>query len=161
MTSADDISDLIQERLHRSGAKAVAAVEAAAWLDKAGVLKDSPSRPGKPLRELLRAGQIRGGEQRPPSPNGRWFITTLAASGVSNDQQTPIGEVLDGLAIHPLAHGEHALEAFILIKVREADGDIGWSFRTTSAPNREELLGALTVQVDLLRQELRDDWRVD
>lgn len=31
------------------------AVEAAELLDKAGVLKDSLSRPGKPLRDILRA----------------------------------------------------------------------------------------------------------
>jgi hypothetical protein len=49
-------------------------VEAAVWLDEAGVLKDSRTRPGLPLRELLRAGKIPHAEQRPPFPNGRWFI---------------------------------------------------------------------------------------
>lgn len=47
------------------------AVEAAALLDKAGVLKDSLSRPGKPLREILRAGYIAHAYQL---SNGRWFI---------------------------------------------------------------------------------------
>lgn len=50
------------------------AVEAGAWLDHAGVLRDSRTRPGLPLRELLRAGKIPQAEQRPPFPNGRWYI---------------------------------------------------------------------------------------
>ncbi|MGV1008129.1 MAG: hypothetical protein ACOYBY_05935 [Dermatophilaceae bacterium] len=32
------------------------------------------------------------------------------------------------------------------------------SFGTTNRLNREELLGALMVQVDVLRKELRDEW---
>ena len=47
------------------------AVEAAELLDKAGVLKDSLSRPGKPLRDILRAGYITHAYQL---SNGRWFI---------------------------------------------------------------------------------------
>jgi hypothetical protein len=43
----------------------------------------------------------------------------------------------------------------------DADGDVGWSYRTTNRLNREELLGALTVQVDVLRKELRDEWDDD
>jgi hypothetical protein len=35
------------------------------------------------------------------------------------------------------------------------------SYRTTNRLNREELLGALIVQTDLLRKELRDDWDDD
>lgn len=47
------------------------AVEAAQWLHAVGLLKDSESRPDKPLRDLLRAGQISGQRQE---SNGRWFI---------------------------------------------------------------------------------------
>jgi hypothetical protein len=50
------------------------AVEAARWLDGVGFLKDSKSRPGKPLRDLLRAGKVTG--QRHAS-NGRWFIDRI------------------------------------------------------------------------------------
>ena len=49
-------------------------MEAATWLDEARLLKDSPGRPGLPLRNLLRTGRIAQGEQRPPTRNGRWFI---------------------------------------------------------------------------------------
>jgi len=55
----------------------VAAVEAARWLDSAGVLSDSDSRPGLPLRNLLRAGAIAGADQRPPTKHGRWFIVRV------------------------------------------------------------------------------------
>jgi hypothetical protein len=49
----------------------VAAVEAAEDLDRLGLLRDSPSRPGKPLRNLLRAGLIAHAYQE----GGRfWYI---------------------------------------------------------------------------------------
>jgi hypothetical protein len=73
-------------------------------------------------------------------------------------ERVPIGQVLDGLEIHPLDDGEKALEAFVLVKIEAADGEISWSYRTTRAPNREELLGALVIQVELLRRELLADW---
>jgi GIY-YIG catalytic domain len=65
---------LIQGELRRRGLSEVSAVDAAGWLDTAAVLPDSERRPGLPLRRLLREGSIEGAEQRPPAPNGRWFI---------------------------------------------------------------------------------------
>jgi hypothetical protein len=65
----------VQARLRRDGLDEVAAVKAARWLDDAGLLTDSASRPGLPLRKLLRAGLIRGAEQRPRKAFGRWYIT--------------------------------------------------------------------------------------
>lgn len=51
--------------------QAIAAVEGARELDRLGLLPDSPTRPGKPLRELLRAGAIDNANQ----DDGRfWFI---------------------------------------------------------------------------------------
>jgi hypothetical protein len=82
-------------------------------------------------------------------------------SGSSSDPRVPVVEVLRGLEIHPLEPGETAVEAFVLIKVLDAEGDISWSYRTTNRLNREELLGALIVQVDVLRKELRDEWDDD
>ncbi len=80
-------------------------------------------------------------------------------SGMQNDDSRyPIGEVLSNLDIDPLSDGATPLEAFVLIKVRYDDGEDSWCYRTTREPNREELLGALTVQIDLLRKELLDDW---
>jgi hypothetical protein len=47
--------------------------------------------------------------------------------------------------------------------VLDADGDITWSFRHTesSSPNREELLGALSVQIELLKNWLVEEWDLD
>jgi hypothetical protein len=55
----------------------VTAVEAAGWLDEAGLLSDSPHRPGLPLRNLLREQRIRGQRQE---PNRRWFIDRTTRS---------------------------------------------------------------------------------
>jgi len=69
-----EIDRFLQVELVRRRLGEVSAVEAAAWLDEQGLLPDSPSRPGLPLRNLLRAGRIRSGEQRPPQKHGNWFI---------------------------------------------------------------------------------------
>lgn len=78
-TSANivEINACLQERLRKTRRQEVAAVEAARWLDDAGFLADSPARPGLPLRNLLRSGQIRGAIQRPPKKHGRWFIARI------------------------------------------------------------------------------------
>jgi hypothetical protein len=73
-------------------------------------------------------------------------------------KRVPISKVLPGLRIHPLDEGESAVSAFVLIKTADKGGKFTWSYRTTEAPNREELLGALVTQVDLLRRELAEDW---
>ena len=68
----------LQERLEQDWREEVRAVEAARWLDKAGLLRNYKN--GLPLRRLLRAGRIAGQEQRPNQKNGAWFIRRLAAS---------------------------------------------------------------------------------
>jgi len=78
-----------------------------------------------------------------------------------SDEREPLESVLPGLRIHPLEEGDQPVEAFLLIKCREPDGDIAWAYRTTAAPNREELLGALLVQADILRRELVREWESD
>ena len=77
------------------------------------------------------------------------------------EHRVPVEQVLNGLEVHPLEQGETAMEAFILVKVLDRDGDVSWSYRTTNRLSREELLGALTVQVDVLRKSLRDEWDDD
>lgn len=79
MADPKRVSAFLQERLGRLGLNEVSAVDAAVWLDEAGLLADAPSRPGLPLRNLLRTGAIAAAEQRPPKPNGRWFIRRAGA----------------------------------------------------------------------------------
>lgn len=77
------------------------------------------------------------------------------------DERVPIARVLGGMAIHPLLPGENPLEAFVLIKTLDADGNPAWSFRTTNPLNNHELLGAMTVQIELLKRRLTRMWEDD
>lgn len=70
-TDIQQINEYLQVELRRRERSEVTAVEAARWLDRAGLLRDSGHRPGLPLRNLLRAGQIQGQRQE---PNSRWFV---------------------------------------------------------------------------------------
>lgn len=71
-----------------------------------------------------------------------------------SDERIPVEQVLAGMSLHPLEPGWTPIEAFVLIKSLDEDGGASWSYRTTATPNREELLGVLTVQAELLRREL-------
>jgi hypothetical protein len=77
----------------------------------------------------------------------------------STNGRVPIAEVLPGMGVHPLEEGWTPREAFVLVKVLDENGVASWSYRTTHRPNREELLGALIVQTDLLRRELIEGGR--
>ena len=52
------ISQFLDEYLQKTGRESIGAVEANALLDKAGILKDNPQRPGLPLRNKLRNGEL-------------------------------------------------------------------------------------------------------
>ncbi|OQX56567.1 MAG: hypothetical protein B5M53_00760 [Candidatus Cloacimonas sp. 4484_209] len=71
MPDISAINRFIQEQLRKKGLYEVTAVEAARWLDSAGLLKDSKSHSGLRLRNLLRDKLIDGQRQE---PNKRWFI---------------------------------------------------------------------------------------
>lgn len=65
------VNQFIQAKLRERMQTSTTAVEAAGWLAQAGMLKDSKTRPGSPLRNLLRAGKIIAARQE---MNRRWFI---------------------------------------------------------------------------------------
>ena len=73
MANIDLIIKKIDEYLEKNNLNEVKAVEAAEYLDKIGVLKDSKSRPGLPLRRILRDNNIPNAtyvsDQR-----DKWFI---------------------------------------------------------------------------------------
>ena len=52
------LQKFIDDYLTKSGRADIDPLEANALLAKAGILKDSKDRPGKPLRDLLRKGQL-------------------------------------------------------------------------------------------------------
>jgi ribosomal 50S subunit-associated protein YjgA (DUF615 family) len=74
VAARSDIDAFLSGELRRRKLPEVTAVEAAAWLNSAGILADYPPRPGRPLRNLLRAGRVGNAEQRPPQRYRRWFI---------------------------------------------------------------------------------------
>ena len=81
MADIERISAFLQERLKAEGLPEVSAVDAALWLDEAGILGDSQSKPGLPLRNILRRVQrtgqlelIAGAYQEPSQRYGRWYI---------------------------------------------------------------------------------------
>jgi hypothetical protein len=51
--------------------------------------------------------------------------------------------------------------AIVMVKCLDEAGRATWSFRTSEPVNLEELLGALTVQTELLRCRLLDEWDSD
>lgn len=66
--------------------------------------------------------------------------------------------LVDGQMVYPLCEGDVCETAFMLIKVRDANGRVGWSFRAPDDYSEEELLGALIAQVDRLRQGILNEW---
>ncbi|HKY15632.1 MAG TPA: hypothetical protein VJM33_11970 [Microthrixaceae bacterium] len=77
---------------------------------------------------------------------------------MTSDDRIPIEQVLPGFEIHSLDEGWTPLAAFVLVKALDENGDAAWSFRTSEQLNLEELLGALTVQTDVLRRKLERMW---
>ena len=74
----------------------------------------------------------------------------------------PIGQVLgNGFTIAPLPPGWTALEGVVLVKCLDVDGQPSWAFRHTNGINHEETIGALTVQLDLMRDEITELFRAD
>ena len=49
-------------------------------------------------------------------------------------------------------------QAFVLVKALDEDGEVAWAFRSSEPFNLEELLGALTLQVETLKRKLVRDW---
>jgi len=81
VADASEIAAFLQRELSRRGISRATAVEAARWLDKAGLLRDSMQRRGRNIRHLLREGSIPGAVQEPPVRYGRWFIERTDAVG--------------------------------------------------------------------------------
>ena len=77
---------------------------------------------------------------------------------MSDEERKPIEEVLPGYSIHPLPDGWTPVEAFVLVKCMDETGVSTWSFRTSNPLNLEELLGVLTVQVEVIKDKLAIEW---
>ncbi len=77
MDETEKIIDFLNESLKARGLESTGAVEAAVLLDEAGLLIDDSSKPGEPLRDLLRTGAIAGASKE----SGRWVIRSTEKGG--------------------------------------------------------------------------------
>jgi len=77
MATDIQVNDHLQAELRRRDLGEVSAVDAAAWLDAAGLCRDSIDRPGRELRRLLRGGRIVGARHE---VNRRRFIERQPAN---------------------------------------------------------------------------------
>jgi len=74
----------------------------------------------------------------------------------------PIGEVLgSGFQVPPLLKGWTALDGVVLVKCLNEKGRSTWAFRETEGLNEEEVIGALTVQLDLMRERVKSQYYDD
>jgi hypothetical protein len=63
-------------------------------------------------------------------------------------------DLLGEAEFYPLPAGWTSEGGYILIKCRDEEGQLTWSYRATSSLSPEELLGALTVQAALHKSRL-------
>lgn len=70
MTEHREIIDFIDDHLKKNGLDGMNASDASALLDEAGLLADDASRPGEPLRKLMREGHIPHAHK----VQNKWFI---------------------------------------------------------------------------------------
>jgi hypothetical protein len=77
MVNINKINQFLQTKLKKHYLLETTAIEANRWLEKEGLLKDSKSRKGKPLRDLLRQNKILGQIQIPNKKNGRRYIRRI------------------------------------------------------------------------------------
>ena len=143
MTDIERINSFLQEKLLKEQRNEVRAVEAASWLDRVGLLRDSKTRPGKNLRKLLREGCIHGQQQRPNKPNGRWFIqldlanpeTSFVVEGNSDSgkrkiygQSTDISAIVSSLC-NPIALTSREAALRKDSPIPRCEGLYAWYFR--------------------------------
>jgi hypothetical protein len=78
----------IDEFLEKTGKKSTDPVEANAMLEKVGLLRDSDTRPGKPLRDILRAGKIKHAYQT-GGKGSSWVIPHSGKSVIQKNIEKP------------------------------------------------------------------------
>ncbi|MDP9396166.1 MAG: hypothetical protein M3Q27_18675 [Actinomycetota bacterium] len=71
----------------------------------------------------------------------------------------PAESLVRGLrAAWPLPEGWTPVAAIFLIKCLDKDGEPTWAFRMTDGLSEEELLGALTIRMELLKTDLLEQY---
>ena len=71
-----------------------------------------------------------------------------------------LAQHIAAMSDEPLVEGDEALSVWMLVKSRDADGDIVWGVRNAGEPfTSEELLGALSGFTESLKRDLASDWQ--
>ena len=79
---------------------------------------------------------------------------------MSTEYGKPLSAVVgEGFEVPPLPDGWTPLDGILLIKCLDEEGHSSWAFRETQGLNEEETIGALTVQLDILRERVVDKFR--
>jgi hypothetical protein len=81
---------------------------------------------------------------------------------VSNSEDEgylPVADVLGAeFRLLPLPDAWTALDGVVLVKCLDDEGRSGWAFRTTEGTNDEEIIGALTIQLELWKAKAVEDY---
>lgn len=77
---------------------------------------------------------------------------------MDNESKIPIEAVLPGAQLFPIDDDLRFDSAFVLIRSIDQEGVVQWSYRSTRPINSEELLGAISVQVEVLTKKLASEW---
>ncbi|MBN2622427.1 MAG: hypothetical protein JXA83_03610 [Acidimicrobiales bacterium] len=70
-----------------------------------------------------------------------------------------LAQHIAAMSDEPLVEGDVPASVWMLVKSRDAEGDIVWGVRNAGEPfTSEELLGALSGFVESLKRDLASDW---
>jgi hypothetical protein len=70
-----------------------------------------------------------------------------------------LAQHISAMSDEPLVDGDEPLSVWMLVKLRDAEGDVVWGVRNAGAAfTSEELLGALTGFTESLKRDLATDW---
>ena len=78
MLDVERVIRCLDADLERKGKARLTAIEANELLSSEGILRDSKTKPGAPLRRVLRQGFLPHAYQEPDKPYGKWFIPDFA-----------------------------------------------------------------------------------
>jgi hypothetical protein len=70
-----------------------------------------------------------------------------------------LSDHIAAMSDEPLVEGDTPVSVWMLVKSRDAEGDVVWGVRNAGeAFTSEELLGALTGFAESLKRDLASDW---
>jgi hypothetical protein len=80
-------------------------------------------------------------------------------SSIDPARSSDLAQHIAAMSDEPLVEGDEALSVWMLVKSRDADGDVVWGVRNAGEPlTSEELLGALAGFAESLKRDLASDW---